>query len=249
MLDLTKLEGKRIGLEQKHIDAGIRGAVRHHPIALALNDAVDKDVWAEITLLPAELVFCTVMSKAKLAELYTTQEVDAWAWSYEKGEPVSAVSLVVFKDEDHHDDETDIYWLGLEYDHKTLVRVVNNQAGKEVETLLLCDRHLTEISELYEGQAPLKNLIPVAQHLKGICEMCCADEDRTPITYHPVPDVITVHVVFHDGEAQTWEGQGGVGRIDYMRDNEGNIYTTAEALKARGVMMFVLENRHEVEVD
>ena len=250
MLDFSKLGGKRIPLEQKHIDAGIRGGVRHHPIALALNDVLDKDVWAEITLLPTELVFCTVMSKAKLAELYTTQEVDAWVWSYEKGEPVSAVSLVVFKDEDHHDDETDIYWLGLEYDHKTLGRVVNNQAGKEVETLLLCDQHLMELKELLEGQAPYKNLITIARHLKGICEVCATGDEakRTPITYHPIPESITAHVVFTDGEAQTWEGHGGVGKLDYLRDNEGGVYTTIESLKARGVQTFTLENMHEVEV-
>lgn len=202
MLDLTKLEGKRIGLEQKHIDAGIRGAVRHHPIALALNDAVKGSVLAEICLVREALVFCTIIGRSKLAELYTTSELEAWAWAYERGEKVSPATLTIFK----QDDETDQFWLDLAGDpmptHRTLVRVVNHQTCKEVETLLLCEEHLAEVSKAYEDQAPQKNLITVARHLKGICEICCADEDRTPITYHPVPDAITAHVVFHDGEAQ-----------------------------------------------
>ena len=178
MLDLTKLEGKRIGLEQKHIDAGIGGAVRHHPIALALNDAMDKNVLAEICLVRETLVFCTVIGREKLAELYTTSELETWAWAYERGEKVSPATLTLIK----QDDETDQFWLDLAGDrmpaHKTLVRVVNNQTCKEVELRLLCDKHLAEVSELYEDQAPYKSLITVARHLKGICEMCCADEDR-----------------------------------------------------------------------
>ena len=249
MLDLSKLEGKRIGLEQKHIDAGIRGAVRHHPIALALNDAVDDSVLAEICLVREALVFCTVIGREKLAELYTTSDLEAWAWAYERGEQVSPATLTIFK----QDDETDSLWLGLDSDpkqsRKTLVRVVNHQTCKEVETLLLCDKHLAEVSEVCEDRAPQKSLITVARHLKGICEMCCADEDRTPITYHPVADTIIVHVVFLDGSTATWDGHGGVGKLDYLREDDGGTYTTMEALKARGVRCFTLENMHEVEVD
>ena len=252
MLDLSKLEGKRIGLEQKHIDAGIRGAVRHHPIALALNDAVDDSVLAEICLVREALVFCTVIGREKLAELYTTSDLEAWAWAYERGEPVAPATLFVFKQDDE-DVETDPLWLGLDSDpkqsRKTLVRVVNNQTCKEVETLLLCDEHFAEISELYEGQAPQKNLITVARHLKGICEMCATGADRTPITYHPVADSITAHVVFLDGSTATWDGHGGVGKLDYLREDDGGTYTTMEALKARGVRCFTLESMHEVEVD
>ena len=252
MLDLRQLEGRRIPLEQKHIDAGIRGAVRHHPIALAINDAVNKSVYAEIVLVREMLVFCTVIGREKLAELYTTSELEAWAWAYDRDESVSPATLFVFKQDDEYD-ETDQFSLGLEVDpkslRKTLVRVVNNQTCKEIETLLLCDKHLDEMSAMYEGQARHKNLITVARHLKGICEWCCANEERTSITYHPVADSITAHVVFVDGSTATWEGHGGVGKLDYLRENDGGIYTTMAALKARGVRCFTLENIHEVEVD
>ena len=68
-------------------------------------------------------------------------------------------------------------------------------------------------------------------------------------TYHPVADSITAHVVFLDGSTATWEGHGGVGKLGYLRENDGGIYTTMAALKARGVRCFTLENIHEVEVD
>ena len=41
MFDITGLEGKCIPLTHEHILAGVRGAVKHHPIALAVNDATD----------------------------------------------------------------------------------------------------------------------------------------------------------------------------------------------------------------
>ena len=70
-----------------------------------------------------------------------------------------------------------------------------------------------------------------------------------PITYHAVADSITAHIVFLNGTTAIWEGHGGVGELDYLRDNEGNIYTTIQALKDWGVLTFTLENRHEVAVD
>ena len=246
MLDFSKLVGTPIALEQKHIDAGIRGAVRHHPIALALDDVLDADTLAEICLIDPQLVFCNVMDNDRLGELHTTTDLQEWAWDYQNGVPVAPTMLIVFKDEDH--DETDLFWIGIEPAHRTLVHV--DQVGKEMDTLLLCDQHLTEMTELLESQ-PHKRLITIARHLKGICEVCATGDDEacTPITYHPIPDAITVHVVFLDGSTATWTAHGGVGKLDCLREDDGGTYTTMEALKARGVRCFTLENMHEVEVD
>ena len=82
----------------------------------------------------------------------------------------------------------------------------------------------------------------------GECQMC-ADADSTPIIYHLVPDSIEVHVVFVGGVAEVWEGAGGMGRLDYLTDNDGNVYTTMQALKKRGVRCITPENHHEIEVD
>ena len=185
MLDLSKLEGKRIPLTQKHIDAGVRGAVRHHPIALALNEVVDKDVSAEVCLVRETLVFCSVIGREKLTEFYTTSDLEEWAWNFENGMQVFPAMLSVFQQDDE-DDETDQLWIGL--------------------------------------------------------------ESETPITYRTTADSLTAFIVFSDGEEQTWEAHGtpeGIELIDY----DDVSYTTVESLKKRGIRCFVLENRHEVEVD
>ena len=187
MLDLTKLEGKTIKLAQRHIDAGIRGAVRHHPIALALNDVVDKDVLAEIVLRDGSLVFCTVIDNANLTELYPTTELEQWAWAFERGEKVVPATLTVFQPDDEHD-ETQQLWISLEE-------------------------------------------IP-----------------HTPLTYHVTADSITAFVNFADGEQQVWEAHGTPAGLELV-DNNGLRHYTIESLKTRNVRCFVLENRHEVEVD
>jgi len=71
----------------------------------------------------------------------------------------------------------------------------------------------------------------------------------SPITYHPIPESMTAHIVFKDGSTATWEAHGGEGRIDCLQDGTGGTYYTDEALKVRGVRTFTLENMHEVEVD
>ena len=185
MLDLTKLEGKRIPLTQEMIDAGVRGAVRHHPIALALNEVVDKDVSAEMCLVRETLVFCSVIGREKLTEFYTTSDFEEWAWNFENGMQVFPATLLVFKQADEHD-ETDQLWIGLESD--------------------------------------------------------------TPITYYATADSLTAFVVFCDGEQQTWEAHGSPEGIELI-DHDDVSYKTVESLKARGIRTFVLENRHEVEVD
>ena len=387
MFDITELEGKCIPLTHEHILAGVRGAVKHHPIALAVNDATDDSVLAEVSLVTESLAFCAVMGNGKLAELFMTSDLQEWASAYQRGETVSPETLYIFKlnadgvgedqlwigiqprmrkvldfkegmrirltrrhimlgnreletenavalalreatgddrvsvivhplheyvsfyldagqglqerneavqlkevdrlmstttfedwfceyldtdkiqpcemyifkqddsefiDEDYHGD--DRLWIGVDSNpkpsRKTLVRIVDNKAYKELATVLLCDKHLIEMQEQYEANAPHKNVIEVARHLVGGCDRCyCQNDDTNPITYHAVADSITAHVVFLDGSTATWDGHGGVGRLDYLRDNEGGIYMTMEALKDRGVLTFTLENMHEVAVD
>ena len=155
-----------------------------------------------------------------VGELMTTTTFEDWYCEYMDTGKIQPSEMYIFKqddsefiDEDYEGD--DRLWIGVDSDpkpsHKTLVRVVNNQTCKEVETLLFCDKHLNEVNEMYSDQSPHKNLIIVARHLTGICEMCCGKNgDTTPITYHPVTDSITAHVVFLDGTTATWEGHGGV---------------------------------------
>lgn len=73
--------------------------------------------------------------------------------------------------------------------------------------------------------------------------------EGSPLTYHPIPECMTAHIVFKDGSTATWEAHGGEGRIDCLQDDTGGTYYTDESLKTAGVRTFTLENMHEVEVD
>ena len=241
MFDMATLQGMRIPLTTEHILAGVRGAVKHHPIALAVNDVTDDCVLAEVCLMRESLVFCSLVGNATLAELFTTSDLEAWAWAYERGEIVEPSILTIFREDEQ-------LWIGLQ-PRVTLARIVNGITRKGEGIILLCDRHLSQTQAMYsDGRASEKTLSVMTQTLSGECQMC-SDADSTPIIYHLVPDSIEVHVVFVGGVAEVWEGAGGMGRLDYLTDNDGNVYTTMQALKKRGVRCICIENRHEIEVD
>lgn len=73
--------------------------------------------------------------------------------------------------------------------------------------------------------------------------------EGSPLTYHPIPEEMTAHIVFTDGSTALWEAHGGEGSIDFLETATGRKYYTVESLKRRGVRTFVLINRYEVEVD
>ena len=71
---------------------------------------------------------------------------------------------------------------------------------------------------------------------------------RGAVKHHPI--ALAVNDVTDDCVlAEVWDGAGGMGRLDYLTDNDGNAYTTMQALKKRGVRCITLENHHEIEVD
>jgi len=254
MLNFT--EGSRIPLTQRHIMLADRQSLNKNAIALSLADATGEDGMTAIVFPLHECVgFYKDTGKGKniskdVGELQTTTTFEDWYCQYMDTGKIQPCEMYIFKQDDPDDDRL---WIGVVSDpkptHKTLVRVVDNEIGKEIETLLLCDRHLAEMQEFLADQAPHKNPIIVVKHLSGSCERCCVDEEQEPITYHPVPESITAHVVFVNGETATWEAHGGVGQIDYLQEDSGTIHTTMQSLKDRGVRTFVLVNRYEVEVD
>ena len=113
MFDITGLEGKCIPLTHEHILAGVRGAVKHHPIALAVNDATDDSVLAEVSLVTESLAFCAVMGNGKLAELFMTSDLQEWASAYQQSEPVSPETLYIFK-LNADDVGEDQLWIGIQ---------------------------------------------------------------------------------------------------------------------------------------
>ena len=260
--------GMRIPLTHRHIMLGKRESRTENAVTLALREATGDDNVSVIVYPLHEYVTfyrddgqdCNEAVQLKeVARLMSTTTFEDWFSEYLDTGKIQPCEMYIFKqddsefiDEDYHGD--DRLWIGVDSNpkvsKKTLVRVVDNKAYKELATVLLCDKHLTEMQEQYAANAPHKTLIEVARHLVGGCDRCyCKNDDTNPITYHAVADSITAHVTFLDGSSATWNGHGGVGELDYLRDNEGGIYTTMEALRDRGVRCFTLENLHEVEVD
>jgi len=107
MFDITTLAGKQIILTDAHIEESVKNSVRHHPIALALNDVTDKSVIAHIGLFGKKFAFHSVSNGKKIAELTTTKELEAWIWDYQQDKPIAACVLYVFK-------QNGSLWIGLE---------------------------------------------------------------------------------------------------------------------------------------
>lgn len=71
----------------------------------------------------------------------------------------------------------------------------------------------------------------------------------TPIEYDPIPCVSEAYIIFEDDERDTWHAVvSEAGKIEYIVDNEGNKYTSMEALKDKFIAAFTLEFQHTVGV-
>ena len=116
MFDVTMLAGKRIPLTEKHIEESVKNSVRHHPVALAINDIADKSVITHVRLLSEKITFHSGGTGEKVGELLTTSELETWMWDYQKDKPISSCVLFVFRQDDVSEGEPrdDRLWIGIE---------------------------------------------------------------------------------------------------------------------------------------
>ena len=71
----------------------------------------------------------------------------------------------------------------------------------------------------------------------------------TPIEYDPIPCNAQAYIHFENDQTDTWDAViSAAGKIECLIDNQGNRYTSMEALKDGYVSAFSLEFEHTVGV-
>ena len=126
-----------------------------------------------------------------------------------------------------------------------LVNLLNRLTKSEVGTFILCETHFAELEASHIPQ--LFNVRLMTSHFQGEC-LQCTEGDATPIDFDEVPENIEVYVTFNDDSGETWSASGRTGHLMYVA-NKGEIFTTREALKRRGVAKLYVEAGYEVHLD
>ena len=127
-----------------------------------------------------------------------------------------------------------------------LVEITNKITARRVGTFIVCDKHLAELRKTHN---PGIHLIKVlTSGFEAECQMCAGE--TTAITFDKTPEKIELHVTFENDHAEGgWTGHGQIGDLEYVMDNEGNLYNTLEALHRRGVRKIYIETGFELHLD
>ena len=126
-----------------------------------------------------------------------------------------------------------------------LVNLINTLTKSEIGTFILCETHFKELEASHIPQ--LFNVRLLTSHFQGEC-IQCTEGEATPIDFDEVPENIEVYVTFNDDSGETWTASGRAGHLVYLA-NKGEIFTTREALKRRGVAKLYIEAGYEVHLD
>ena len=116
MMDFQKLNGTRIPLTQKHIDA--TQAVFHesnHPVTKAIQATLGEDFTVLIYLLQEQIaIFQKNRDKInrKVGTLQTAGTLDAWLFNHADGAPVPAGHLLIYMQAEEENDER--LWIGFQ---------------------------------------------------------------------------------------------------------------------------------------
>lgn len=126
-----------------------------------------------------------------------------------------------------------------------LVNLINQITKSDAGTFILCDEHFAKLeSDNIESITKIRKL---THGFVGEC-IQCTDGDATPIDFDPVPENIEVFVTFDDDTDETWSASGTAGHLIYV-SNTGEIFTTMEALRRRGVSKLYIEAGYELHLD
>lgn len=128
-----------------------------------------------------------------------------------------------------------------------LVNIINTFSKSEIGTFLLCDKHFEQLkaSDVPDSIFRIREL---TNHVEGEC-IECTEGEATPITFDEPPENLEVFVTFNDDSGETWSASSRAGRLTYVADKQGGIYTTMEALRRRGVEKLYIEAGYELLID
>ena len=126
-----------------------------------------------------------------------------------------------------------------------LVELINTQTKTEIGTFILCDAHYAAL----EASPPL-SMFRIRKLTHGFQGECveCTEGEASPIAFDEVPENIEVFVTFNDASGEMWSASGRMGQLSYL-SNSGEIFTTLESLKRRGVSKLYIETGYELHLD
>ncbi|MXV73451.1 hypothetical protein F4Z99_04130 [Candidatus Poribacteria bacterium] len=128
-----------------------------------------------------------------------------------------------------------------------LVEILNKLTNRQTGIFMVCGEHLAELKATHIPD--IFNFRYLTRGFQGECQMCAKGE-TTPISFDRTPENFDLFVTFENDEGEGgWSASGRIGHLDYITDNQGNIYNTQEALYSRGVRKIYIEAGFELHLD
>ena len=128
-----------------------------------------------------------------------------------------------------------------------LVEILSKIVPSKVGTFIVCGKHLAELRASHIPS--LFKFRYLTRGFAGKCQMC-AKGNTTFINFDKIPESFNLYVTFENDESEDgWSASGQIGHLEYITDNDGNIYNTKEALYRRGVRKINIEAGFELHLD